>query len=146
MTKFKIQVETKQIWETEIEAENIEGARKLRNDLYDMVTDGIEQLGEDLKFAFREPCKLAETFGGDDLSDRDITDLDAEAIPEADRAGISGVYTMQLSCPNCGDDMFIDDSEGRYGDIISGIDNEGFYIVTCDNCDKKFRQTSYKNY
>lgn len=134
MTKFKIYFAVKSAFEFEVEAENEDEARDKMNEASMWIEHAI-QAEADTKL-----LKVSDIWGGDD---DEITSLD---MPEADRASISGVFTMQLTCPHCKAEMFIDDSEGRYGDIISGVDNEGFAIVTCDECGKQFKQTSYKEY
>lgn len=148
MAKFKIQVETKQLWEIETELENAEIAKEMRDRFYDFVQACMPSVQEKLqKFSLeRTKIKLAEFFGGDDFSDSDIINLEVEELPEADRASLCGIYTLTLQCPHCGSEIQIDDSEGRYGDIMDAINDNKPAIITCDDCGKQFKQLSYKEY
>lgn len=160
MQRFKIQLETKQSWICETSLENEDAALELQKKLYDIVQEHIKNSEKELsdaiflcnviKFEDMETDKFAlvDTYGGDDLCRDDVEQLtdEGEAIPEAERASICGIFTLTLECPICGTEIQIDDSEGRYGDIMSDIDNKGKAIVTCDDCGKQFKQTSYKEY
>jgi predicted nucleic-acid-binding Zn-ribbon protein len=88
--------------------------------------------------------KCIDTWG--DENSEDIIDLDVEEIPEAERASLCGIYTLTLECPHCNAEIQIDDSEGRYGDIMDAINANQFAVVTCDSCGKQFKQNSYKEY
>lgn len=134
MAKFKIYFAVKSSFEFEVDAKDKDEAREKMHEVSMAIEEAITA------GAKAEGLTVSDIWGGDD---DEITDLE---MPEADRASISGVFTMQLTCPHCNAKMFIDDSEGRYGDITGGIDNEGFAIVTCDECEKQFKQTSYKEY
>ena len=153
MTRFKIQVETKQSWEVETEAETKEQALEIRDKIYEVVQQfiidseiGIQETINMTKTLDSDILQLTETFGGDDFSEDDVTDMDAEELPEAERASLCGVYTLSCTCPNCGTETEYSDEQPEYGEIMDAMRGDGFAVVTCPDCETKYKQTSYKEY
>ena len=146
MKKFKVLVETKQLWEIEAEAETAEDAKKIRDDFYEEIQEQCEGLVLQFQQTHPHVIKLAEFFGGDDFTDDDIIDLAVEALPEAERASKCAVYSLTVICPHCGSETIYSDEQEEYGSICSEIDNNGVAVITCDDCGEDFRLKSYKEY
>lgn len=150
MTKFRIELVTKQYWKTEVEAENLDEAKKIRDDFYEYfqryTQDDVQQMQfmNDIKF------QLDEFFGGDDLSDDDITDLSIEELPEADRADLVVTKQLSFNCPYCNEEIILSDSDScSMADDVDGVLKEmdkGKHVYTCPDCEKRFILNAYKEY
>lgn len=145
---FKIQVETKQLWEVETEAETQEEAKKIRDIFYNALQETLANIETQFP-SVDEPEKMfhcVETFGGDDLTDDGIIDLEVEELPEAERASLTTKSCLFSTCPECGSETEYDDEQEEYGRIMADIESDGFAVIECPNCETKYRQVSYKEY
>lgn len=148
MNKYNIQVETKQLWKITAELQSTEEAREFRDKMYEVIqqfiSDNTDCINDTIQMTLKAnnelDVSLEECYGGDDLSDCDITRIGTENLPKADTGKNVVEFSIILTCPHCGEKIKYTRKDPEYDIINNQISFNNEAVVSCPNCNKEFIQ------